>query len=59
MTAKPKSDPKPTPRLDGEEVTVTVADMVSNGQGGHFAVGSVIPVSPAQAASLRLQGFAK
>jgi hypothetical protein len=42
-----------------KEVTVTVADMVSNGRGGYFAVGDVIPVTPEQAAGLLRQGFAK
>lgn len=40
-------------------VKVIVADAVSDGRGGYFAVGEVIGVTPEQAAGLRRQGFAE
>ena len=49
----------PVPSDGLEAVEVTLADFISDGKTGHYAVGETIRVTPAQAASLRLQGCAK
>ena len=40
-------------------VRVLVADTISDGQGGHYAVGAVIHPTPEQVASLKAKGFVK
>lgn len=57
--AAPAPVAMPAPSDGLEAVVVTLPDFVSNGANGHYAVGETIRVTPAQAASLRLQGCAK
>lgn len=57
MARKPKSPP-PAEAPDEGTVTVRVGGQVSDGKGGYFPEGAVIPVTAEQAESLRRQGFA-